>query len=74
MNKLLKPLEWLGTIASVIGSFVVALGMLKIGYSLFILGSVCWLIAGIATKNVALYVLNGFFLLANLIGIYRAFL
>lgn len=70
---MLKITSWFGTIASVIGSFIVAFGFMKIGFCFFIFGSVSWLVVGIVKKDIALYTLNGFFMVANLIGLYRAF-
>lgn len=61
--------KWLGTVASIIGSFLVA-GMLpQIGYIFFIVGSAAWLVAGIAEKDNALITLNLVFFIANIIGI-----
>ena len=63
---------WIGTVASVIGSFVVAMQFMLIGYCLFIIGSVSWLYIGIVRRDKALMVLNGCFMVANLIGLYNA--
>jgi hypothetical protein len=63
---------WIGTVASVIGSFVVAFQILIIGYVLFLIGSISWLWVSIKTRNLSLGVLNGFFMLANIIGLYKA--
>ena len=63
---------WIGTVASVIGSFVVAFQILIIGYILFLIGSISWLWVSIKTRNLSLGVLNGFFMLANIIGLYKA--
>ena len=60
--------KWIGTISSIIGSFVVAFQIYILGYGLFILGSVVWAIIGIMTKDKALVILNCFFLCANIIG------
>jgi nicotinamide riboside transporter PnuC len=68
----MKKISWIGTIASVIGSFVVAFGAMLAGYSLFIVGSVSWLIVAAKRRDVSLAVLNGFFFMANLIGLSRA--
>lgn len=65
-------LSWFGTVTSVIGSFAVALGFMLAGYAAFILGSISWLIVGYVGRNKPLIVLNGFFLTANMIGVYRA--
>ena len=63
---------WIGTVASVIGSFVVAFQILIIGYVLFLIGSISWLWVSIKTRNLSLGVLNGFFMLAIIIGLYKA--
>jgi hypothetical protein len=63
---------WIGTIASVIGSFVVAFQIFVVGYALFLIGSVSWLWVAVKTRNLSLGVLNGFFLCANIIGLWRS--
>ena len=68
MNKI----GWLGTVTSVIGSFTVALHFALAGYLLFIVGSISWLFVAIVRRDKSLAVLNGFFLAANLIGVYNA--
>lgn len=73
-SEIMNKLSWVGTVASVIGSFVVALGAMLAGYSLFIVGSVSWLIVAFKRKDVSLAVLNGFFFAANIIGLSRALL
>lgn len=65
-------LSWFGTITSVAGSFIVALGFSLLGYIAFVFGAVFWLIVGFKNDNRPLIVLNGFFLAANMIGLYRA--
>ena len=64
----MKQLEWFGTISSVVGSFVVAAKVMILGYTLFLAGSMAWLIVGAVTKNRPLIVLNGFFFAANVFG------
>jgi len=63
---------WIGTVASVIGSFVVAFQVFVLGYILFLVGCVCWLWVALKSRNVSLGVLNGFFLVANIIGLWKA--
>lgn len=63
---------WIGTIASVVGSFLVALQIFLVGYCCFIVGSISWLFVGFKSKNWSLATLNGFFLTANIIGIWKA--
>lgn len=62
-------LSWIGTITSIIGSFLVAAKLAIIGYGFFIIGSLAWLIVAVKTKNSALGVLNGTFFCANIIGL-----
>jgi hypothetical protein len=64
-------LAWIGTIASITGSFLVALGIMGSGYICFITGSISWLIIAAIRRDKALGTLNGAFLIANIIGIIR---
>jgi hypothetical protein len=64
-------LAWFGTVCSILGSFMVAMALFNLGYILFFLGSVSWLIVALTRKDVSLAVLNGTFLLANILGIYN---
>lgn len=68
----MKTLSWIGTITSVMGAFVVAVGMMLAGYSLFLVGSISWLIVAARRLDVPLGLLNACFLLANMIGFARA--
>lgn len=70
MNKL----AWLGTMASIIGAFLMAFGIVLSGYICFSIGSVSWLIVGIVRKDNSLITLNGTFFVANIIGLTRAVL
>jgi hypothetical protein len=67
-----EMIGWIGTVASVIGSFVVAFQVFVLGYALFLIGSISWLWVAVKTRNLSLGVLNGFFMLANLIGLWRS--
>ena len=69
----MKLVSWLGTIASILGSFIIAFGFMKFGYIAFIIGSISWLYVGIKSKESPLIVLNGTFFVANIIGLTRAF-
>ena len=53
-------LKWLGTISSIIGSFVVAFG------------SISWLVVARIFRDKPLATLNAFFFMANIVGFYRA--
>jgi uncharacterized membrane protein len=68
----MQNISWFGTVTSVIGSFIVAMGFAFHGYIAFLCGSVSWLTVGIINNNKPLIVLNGFFLAANLLGLYNA--
>ena len=70
---MMNKISWLGTMASIIGSFIVASQLFLIGYCFFIVGSVSWLIVGISRKDKSLVVLNGTFFLANILGLYNSF-
>lgn len=69
---MLKGIKWFGTVASVIGAFVLATHFFIIGYIIFVFGSSAWLYAGIREKDKALISLNIFFLAADFVGIYNA--
>ena len=69
---MIKFTSWLGTLASIIGAFLVASQIIFIGYLAFIIGSASWLFVGFKRKDNSLIVLNGVFFLANLLGIYNA--
>ena len=70
--KMMQWLKWKGTIASIIGSFTVAFGYMLAGYSLFMIGSISWLVVAYISRDKPLAVLNGFFFAANIVGFYRA--
>ena len=67
----MKFTGWLGTLASIVGSFLVALQFMLVGYSCFLVGSIAWLYIGVTRGDKPLVVLNGAFLIANLIGFYN---
>jgi hypothetical protein len=70
---MIKMISWFGTLVSIIGAFCVASQIILIGYILFSLGSISWLYIGIIKKDSALYILNGTFFLANILGLCNAF-
>ena len=71
---MINIISWFGTIVSIIGSFAVAQAYYKLGYILFMFGSLSWLIVAYAKRDRSLGVLNGVFLLANILGVYNNFL
>jgi hypothetical protein len=64
-----KILETLGTIAGIIGAFLVATKFGQYGYPFFFLSSVCLLISAIRLKQKNYIALQGVFLFANLLGL-----
>jgi hypothetical protein len=68
---MVNRIGWIGTGSSILGAFSVAMHYLVMGYSLFLLGSISWLLVAIYRRERSLAVLNGFFLAANLIGLYN---
>jgi len=69
---MINKISWLGTIASIIGAFIVASKLFFIGYCFFMVGSVSWLIVGIVRKDKSLIVLNGTFFIANILGFFNS--
>lgn len=61
-------LQWIGTLSGLLGALLVAIGIFFIGYLLFIISSVSWIIAGLNLSNKPIIVLNFGFLLINFIG------
>jgi hypothetical protein len=70
---MINKISWLGTMASIIGAFIVASKLFFLGYCFFIIGSLSWLLVGFSRKDKSLIVLNGTFFLANILGLYNAF-
>lgn len=62
---------WIGTVASIMGSFLVAFQIAVFGYILFLVGSISWLWVGWKKKEKSLITLNLFFLAANLVGLHN---
>ena len=67
-----KALSWIGTGASIAGSFAVAGHRLVVGYIAFLLGCVALLTVFLKDKNWSMIVLQCFFMVANVIGLYNA--
>lgn len=67
----MKYISWLGTVASISGSFLVAFQLMLPGYCCFLLGTVSWMYIGLQRGDRPLIVLNSAFLLANVIGFYN---
>ncbi len=64
-------LTWIGTISSIIGAYLVAMGIFFTGYVCFAIGATCWLIFAKRTSNSALFFLEAVFLSSNILGLYN---
>jgi hypothetical protein len=67
--KSLKVIEFLGVVSGIVGSFLVARGVLDIGFCLFLVSSVCLLTSAYKQKNGNLMALQGTFLFSNVLGV-----
>lgn len=65
-------IAWIGTAASMLGSLLVAWGILLPGFLCFIVGSGLWIFTAWKEQNKPLFWLNMWFMGCNLIGLYRA--
>ena len=64
-----KILETAGTIAGIIGAFLVAFKLGQFGYPFFFVSSFCLLVAAIKQKQKNYTALQGVFFLANVVGL-----
>jgi len=67
--EIFKIIPWLGTVTSLIGSFLVANAAFFMGYIMFLIGTILWIIVGRIEKNQALVFSQVVFLIANINGI-----
>lgn len=66
-----KALETLGTVAGIIGAFLVATKYGQYGYPFFLVSSIALLISAIRFNQRNFIALQGVFLLANIIGAFN---
>lgn len=66
-----KILETIGTIAGIIGAFLVAMKMGDIGYPFFFVSSLCLLCSATMLKQRNFIALQGVFFVANVIGLFN---
>jgi len=71
--RLLEILKWFGTLTGVAGATILALNIAISGWGwvLFALSALAWTIAGMAQRDASLVVLQGAFLVVDLIGVWR---
>jgi len=68
------PIEFIGVLSGVIGSFAVANGLFTIGYPLFTVSAILLLYTAYKQSNMNLVLLQAVFLMANFNGLYTFFL
>jgi ABC-type Mn2+/Zn2+ transport system permease subunit len=66
---MIKIIEGVGVACGITGSFLVARGMLSIGFCLFLVSSVCLVYSAVKQKNWNLTLLQGAFLFSNVLGV-----
>jgi hypothetical protein len=64
-------IAWIGTIGGIIGAFLVASGLMVIGYCSFLIGAICCFYCAFKDGNRSLMVQFGFFLCANVLGLWK---
>ena len=71
--RMLTFLKWTGTLTGVTGALILALNLPFSGWGwvLFATSALTWTIAGIAMRELSLVLLQGGFLVVDLLGIYR---
>lgn len=68
---MIKFAETLGTIAGIIGAFLVAFKMGNIGYPFFFVSSMCLTYSAIKLRQRNFIMLQGVFLTANIVGLFN---
>ena len=66
-----KHLETLGTLAGIVGAFLVAVKLGNLGYPFFFVSSLCLMISAIAQKQKNFIALQSTFFVANVIGLFN---
>ena len=68
---MIKILELIGTVAGILGAFLVAMKMGAYGYPFFFASSFCLMISAIMLKQRNFIALQSVFFLANIIGLFN---
>jgi hypothetical protein len=66
---LIKSIEFFGVACGITGSFMVARGVLALGFCFFFVSSVCLFFSAMKQKNWNLSALQGTFLFSNVLGV-----
>ncbi len=66
-------LRWFGTVTGVVGALILALNIPVSGWGwlLFAISAAAWTVAGMVIRDHSLVVLQGTFLVVDLVGIWR---
>jgi len=72
-HPLTRVLKWTGTVAGIVGAVMVALniGISGYGFLLFLYSSITWTVAGVLIAEPSMVLLQGAFVVINILGIYR---
>ena len=68
---MIKIIETIGTIAGIVGAFLVATNFGQYGYPFFLISSVCLLISAMKLRQRNFIALQGVFLSANIVGFFN---
>ncbi len=68
-----RATKWVGTFTGVAGAALIALniGFVGYGFVLFLISSVLWSAAAIVQRDASLFVLQGAFVLVDVVGVAR---
>ena len=66
---MLKVIEFVGVFSGILGSFLVARGVLSVGFCLFLFSSLALLYSALKQKNWNLTLLQSAFLFSNILGV-----
>lgn len=66
---MIRVIEFLGTLAGILGAFLVACKMPEMGYPFFLISSICLTYSAVRQRQWNLMALQGVFLLANILGL-----
>ncbi len=68
-----RATKWVGTFAGIAGAALIALniGFVGYGFVLFLISSLLWSAAAIVQRDASLFVLQGAFVLVDVVGVAR---
>lgn len=63
----------IATLTSIIGSILIAtnIGLNKIGFIFFLIGTIFWMVYGIKSKNKQIIIMNSVYFIINIVGLFR---